>query len=718
MIKTNFEDNINSVIFDKLDLLLGQMEEDAPIDFDENQYQFVDIVKFVEDDRYLHQKLYPWQMLILKVFYMGSHGNEKLSISFDPVEEACYNCVWNKNRLQELDSPCLSCKLYDQNLKKEYLQRQINIGKFSESQIKKWELNTELKSNFLSEMQMIFQDLTPEGNRLPPDMVYDQAKYILIEHYQNNQNNTNSEIEDNENLDDEILNYLIEDSRGSLSDTELVRNQIIRKIGLPFTDLVLVLGRRSGKSLLVAIIALYEAYRLIKLDDPQNYFGLLDDDMITIMNVAGNEDQGKDSVFSKIKSMAINSPFFKKHINKDRTSDQSMILLSPKDLRKNEERRMDGIPTLPGSIEIKSGTSKASGQVGKTCAVIIIDEVAEMIKKEDSKTSDSELYKKLKPSLATFGKYGKICVISNPLAQEGILWKLYNNSLRNDRNPLMFQLATETCNPSVDKQWLQEQKNEDPALYEMQYMAKFSEGASEPMFSPILIDLAIKPERRRAPYGTPGINYYAHADPATTSDNYALAVVHTEDRIMPGTNELMKYVIVDHVEMWKAKNKLEAIMIDEVDDYIIEICKKKFNVVSLSYDQMNSITSIQKMHKKGIKSVQTTFNQSFKEKIYETLLHLMQDERLEIYGSGPWVPDIKDQFMFLQKKYGRRGFRVQATDGHNDDIPDCIAAAAYMSLQNTIMASLPRIRAYRLNIDSAERMYGSIGSRRTGKSGW
>lgn len=700
---------------DLMNILEGNEEEEIVTT---NKYGFVDIVKFVEGDQYLHQKLYPWQMLILKIFYMGTIGNEKLTISLTELEEVCENCVWNKNRLNMFKSPCISCTKFCPNARKSYFEKEIENTKITQKEYDHWEQTVKFKSNFISELQMIMQDLTPVERRVPADLAYAKAREI-IEFYKHQQ----FDVEESEEIvklieDDKEFELTLEEMADlKISDSERVRDQILRKISKPFTDLVLVLGRRSGKSMLTSIIALYEAYRFIKMGNPQEFFGLLDDDLITILNVAGSEEQGIDAIFVKIKALATDSQFFKKYINTERTSSQSMLIWTPANLEKNKIRKEEGLPLLPGSIEIKSGTSKAATQVGKTCAVIIIDEVAEMIKKDDSKMSDSELYNKLKPSLASFGKFGKICVISNPLAKEGILWKLYNNSFRNDANPLMFQLPTELCNPSIEKEWLEAQRREDSEVFEMQYMARFSEGATEPLIPPVLIDLAFNQRRKRSLYGTPGINYFAHADPAFNSDNYAIAIVHVEERPIPDGNDYLKYVIVDHVEMWSPRNSREKVMIDEVDNYIIDLCKRKFNIVSLSYDQWQSISSIQKMQKNGIRALETRFTASYVEKIYETLVHLMQDERLEIYGSGVWVPEIKDQLLFLQKKYNRRGFKVQAAAGHYDDIPDAIAGATYMALQRAVFASLPRIRAARLGIDVAERAYMPNIAKRSGKFG-
>jgi len=81
------------------------------------------------------------------------------------------------------------------------------------------------------------------------------------------------------------------------------RDQIVRKLGRMFTEMILVMGRRSGKSYLVALLALYAVYRLIKMGHPQKAYGLMDFDIITVLNVAKSEEQAKGAVFEKIFSL-------------------------------------------------------------------------------------------------------------------------------------------------------------------------------------------------------------------------------------------------------------------------------------------------------------------------------------------------------------------------------------------------------------------------------
>jgi hypothetical protein len=808
------KDAINNTIDVVKDDIGHMFSQDKPIpqDINNNPYDIIDIVTFCEHPYYLGEKLFPWQKIILKIFYMGQPGNTHLTIN-DSQKKNCANCVWDENRLG-IQSPCLNCQKFEQRKKDLFFDTEIELRRMNEKNIEIWKNMHPEQDNFINEAELIARDL--------PDAY----------------------TEDGTKLE---------------STTEKVRNQILSKMGKKFVELILVLGRRSGKalyvntpilttdgwkrmhqietgdkvfgpdgeptqvvaisptmtnrpcyklifstgeeitadeqhewavnfeedkevhsaikttkelfesknkyfifpcenkdyrqsnshiyikqikkvasvpvkciqvanssqlylagetfipthnSLMTSIIALYEAYQLIEMKNPHKKYNILDGDPITILNVAVSELQAKEAIFEKIKALVLRSPYFEKKVNKSAIRTQSIRFFTQADEESNEELEKRGIPAkYEGSIQILSGTSSANSQVGKTLACVILDEMASMIQSDTSKMSDKELYDKLKPSIATFAPYGKIICISNPLTQSGQFWELYNRSFDDD-SILMFQLPTQMCNPSIDAEWLESEKQKDPETWKMQYGAEFSGGAIEPLIPQEMIDYAFERGAGLAKqyYGAPVTKYFAHADPALNSDMYAFAICHSEF-----LNTGQKKIVVDHINVW-VPNPGQPVNIDAVDSYIIEMCKR-FNIVSLTYDQWNSAASIQKMYRNGIPARQTSFSRSFKAKIYTTLLHLFINNLIDIYDIGACASEAKVQLKNLQKKFNQQSFRIEAARGFNDDIPDCLAGAAYQALESNAQISLPIIRGAKLGIDPGERMHGmsAVYPTRTGK---
>ena len=56
-------------------------------------------------------------------------------------------------------------------------------------------------------------------------------------------------------------------------------------------EMILSIGRRSGKTTISACIAAYETYKLIRLGDPQKFYGLPASNNIQIISVATDKDQ-------------------------------------------------------------------------------------------------------------------------------------------------------------------------------------------------------------------------------------------------------------------------------------------------------------------------------------------------------------------------------------------------------------------------------------------
>jgi hypothetical protein len=658
------------------------IEKRRELSDEDNPFGWVDVLTFTRDSYYLGESitLRPWQRLILKIFYMGTDGNKHLELLSDPVP-SCEGCVWNNNDLQGLDSPCVKCPLWTISQKESFLYEEMR---------KKHIKNRDI-TNFLDE--------------------YDEE--ALLMRYTN-------EIQ--------LMDY-------DLKDKPDILNQLKRKINKEFMELVLVLGRRSGKSLIASILALYEVYKLLETGNPQEYLGLAAGDPIAILNVAGAKTQAQESVFEKIRTLALNSSYFKKYINPDKVAEQSIRFWTPFDKERAEQLKEEGFPPPPGSLILMSGTSNVSSQVGKTLAVVIIDEVAEMIKNSESKMSDVQLYNKLGASVGTFGTKGKIITISNPLGAEGLLWDLYHRGIAEQRDengdivydPLVFQLSSKKCNPAISDEFLRRERLRLKSEYGMQYDAEFSEGSSEPWLPADIINKAFVEDLCQINYGLKTQRYYAHVDAAINTDNFAFVILHPEDTRIPDPERggFKNKIVVDHIKIWIG-TKEKPVKFSEVDEYIIRKCRE-FKIKTLSYDAWQSEYSFQNMRDKGIPVLKTSFNNAHKSKIYETLRDLFIEGLVEIptkvrnpmgqYEDAPNYYETKDEFLYLEKKYHSSSHTVGKSKGHNDDITDCIAGATWVALRQGHTGVRPSIRTARLGLDAGERAMGVNPGIRQGYSG-
>jgi phage terminase large subunit-like protein len=478
-----------------------------------------------------------------------------------------------------------------------------------------------------------------------------------------------------------------------------------------FEELVLVLGRRSGKSFLVSAMALYELYRLISMGHPQARYGLMEFDEVVILNVARNEEQAKKAIFSKIKQTVLASPFFAPYIGKD--TELEMRFYTEHDREENVRRKEQNINLFAGSLVLRCGSSNASGLVGLTCWTIIMDEVAAMAGDNPESGVDYALYDDLKPSLATFGKDGKMMLLSNPKGPLGLLYDLHENR-QEDPTTLVMRLPTWLTNPNIDKEWLDGQKKKDPQEFQMQYGAEFGASSSDPMFNVEDVDRMFSSMSmvKRKEQAEGHFEYFCHLDPARTSDYYALVIAHTENmygQIGPDFQPL-KRVVIDHIHFWNPRTKNQPVKEKDVEDYVIEL-HRKFKFKQVSIDQWNSQSSLITLQSRRIPIVERQFNKEYKEKIYTELSQLVRDDRIDIYdlSGGEYrdldhklislneVQEAKIQFLFLQKKWKGKRYYIEALSGYKDDICDAVAAVAYECLTSKIMIRLPRSKMVNLN---------------------
>lgn len=463
----------------------------------------------------------------------------------------------------------------------------------------------------------------------------------------------------------------------------------------------------THNSFLVALLALYSVYRLIKMGHPQKAYGLMDFDIITVLNVAKSEDQAKGAVFEKIFSLVLTSPFFMPFVA--HYTQTTLQFMTPRDIEEHERRKRRGVMEKKGTIHLISGHSNSSSLVGKTVVMLIIDEMAEMAGRRGDDGKDKELYEKLKKSLATFGKDGKTVLLSNPLYETGEFHRLYETSFTRD-HVLMFQVPTEICNPTVEKSYLEQERKDSPESYSMHFEAQFSSSSKDPFLPPEVVSAAFMrlDGNGRTEIGKPGVSYFAHLDPAYNSDMYVIAIVHAEemkDEKDKDGRPLLE-VIVDHIHLWKPKDKHNPINPEVVNQYVVDL-SKRFNLVQVTYDHWNSEASIWVLRSHGITSDRRVFSPAYQDKIFQNLKDLMMSERLHFYGLDTWTQDkegvlclqeiseAKKQFTYLEKVIKHNRPKIQAPHGINDDIVDAVSAAAFECLNTKQYKSMARARGVR-----------------------
>jgi len=382
-----------------------------------------------------------------------------------------------------------------------------------------------------------------------------------------------------------------------------------------FRDLVLVLGRRSGKSFLTSFIAVYEAYKLVMLKNPQKYYGI--DGNIWIINTAVSGKQAETIIFSQILKFVENCAIFEGRISKQ--LDDVLMIRTDEDLRKAKKAKDQGLKEHHGSIILASGHSNSAALRGHAATLIMYDEVAHFVD-TSGKASGDETYAALKPSTLNFQKDGdgRNIVISSPDVASGFFYHHYE-SCKNIDTALVFQIPTWNANPTVTRDMLDDEFQANPDRAASEYGAEFRRSGGN-VFIPEFLILEAQEKRKgwhKRSDGIQGTDYYLHIDPAKNSDRWAFIVAHEEWRIDPETRQFVKFVVEDYSKAIDPDG--EVLNPDEIMDETIIPLFSRFNIISVSCDTFFSTEQQIKLQKKGIVPREISYSGANKNKLYTTM---------------------------------------------------------------------------------------------------
>lgn len=160
-----------------------------------------------------------------------------------------------------------------------------------------------------------------------------------------------------------------------------------------YSEAVVVAGIGAGKTTLSEIIACYLTHRLLCLRNPHQYYNLMGDKPITIMNMGTTATQALDNVFAGIKEFMEKSPFFLAH--------------NPRILKGT-------IKFNKQNILLMSGNSKSTTPLGYNVFCGIMDEAAFYMDSDHNNAAEAIYHGMQKRITSRFGYEGLMVMISSP----------------------------------------------------------------------------------------------------------------------------------------------------------------------------------------------------------------------------------------------------------------------------------------------------------------
>lgn len=392
--------------------------------------------------------------------------------------------------------------------------------------------------------------------------------------------------------------------------------------GIEKEEAVLVLGARSGKSLIASIIALYEGTR----KKWQKYLNKGESGYVVV--VSTRQKQSEQIIGANCLRLMENSYNLKSLIE-----DSTMSEL-----------------TLRNNIKIVSSPCTSLAYRGNPIICLILDEVGHFY--SEGPKADIEILNALNPRRVQFPG-SKLILISTPAAKQGLLWNFYDQGFKvPDR--LTAQAETLFMNPLVDRKFLDKEKARDIDNYLREFEAKFAEKV-EAFLSYELVENSLK-LAGDLPYKE-GFRYYLGIDASGLAgrDKFSLAIAHKQ-----GIN-----VYIDKVKSWNLKDP-DPIMND------IKELAWIYHIDRVSIDRYARGWVANALKKIGLfVNTRPTLAE-----VYVNIKSLMLGNRLSL----PDNKAIKKAFLNTQAYYGRNNALSIAhsrdSEGHADEA-DAIATAVF-----------------------------------------
>jgi hypothetical protein len=386
----------------------------------------------------------------------------------------------------------------------------------------------------------------------------------------------------------------------------------------------LICGRRSGKSFILALIAVW----LACFHSYREY--LAPGERGTIFIVASDRKQAR-VILRYITALLTGVPALSRLVI--RTWQEGFDLST--------------------SISIEVGTASHRSLRGYAIVACLMDEAAFMMADEDAASTDAEIITAVKPGMAQFPN-AMLLVASSPYAKRGALYDAHREHFgKNGDSVLVWQAATRTMNPIIAQALIDEAMAKDPASAAAEWLGQFRNDI-ESFISREAVEACISEGiRERSP--EPGVSYSAFIDPAGGSgkDSFTLAIAHKDKKTSMG--------VLDCIREVKPPFSPEQV----AQDFAATI--KAYGLLKAISDKFAGAFPVEAFRRNGI-----TVEQSAKPKsdLYRDFLPLLNSKRVDLLDHQRLVTQLSS----LERRTARSGKdSIDHAPNAHDDIANVVA---------------------------------------------
>lgn len=456
-------------------------------------------------------------------------------------------------------------------------------------------------------------------------------------------------------------------------------------------DLLLCLGKGSGKDLVAKITCAYITYKLLCLKDPAAYFGKPPGDNIDIVNLALNADQAQRVFFTPLKKMLEKSPWFAERI----------VGAHVKDIE------------FEKSVFIYSLHSSYEAAEGLNIIAVVLDEIDGFEVEGYAKA----VYKALSGTVSSrFSETGKVIRLSFPRKKDGHMMTAYNDAIRETvrtTHSHTYKLNDDLEDGLPENEFTVTWEEEEVVTYKLDnfYAIKAPTFRVNPIKkiedykmdfysdeTDTLMRVCANPpesdenaffknhEKLRKIFSHPNgwnnglvtrgienVNYYIHIDLSRVHDRTVVALGHVDrwESVEVGSiqTDPKPHIIIDLFRVWEP-TRANPVNHREVMEFVLELAKK-FNVRKVTFDQWGSGDLIDYLISVGIDAEK----KSLARPEYQEFALAVGDERLE----GPEDPRLMDELTHLViLKSGK----VDHPNQNHNDISEAICGVIRNCVEN------------------------------------
>lgn len=423
----------------------------------------------------------------------------------------------------------------------------------------------------------------------------------------------------------------------ALTDAERVYFQKLTKLDKESLKrvkrLIIIAGRRSGKSQIAAVLAIYVA---VLCDHSEN---LTIGEKGVVLCIAQNQEQAK-VVFGYVVGIVKAVPILAKEI-------VNITALSI---------------TFKNRIEIQVRPASFRGLRGTTAIAAICDETAFWFTEENNSSNpDTEIINALKPMLVT--TRGLLMIITSPYSRRGVVFKYHSRYFgKADPSTLVAQGASRDFNPTIDQSEIDEALEEDYAAAQAEWLGQFRSDiesfvSQEAVMACVVVGLnEIAPEL--------GVTYSCFIDASTGAggDSFACAIGHLRE-----DSEVM---IVDCIRNFKPRFSPESVVGE-----IAQLCAA-YDIRTVFSDSFASGFVSELFNRNGLTH---EFVKQNKSELYVNLLGTLNSRKIELLDDKQTIQELIN----LERRTGFAGRdRIDHPPGCHDDSANCIAGLSAIVREN------------------------------------